>query len=170
MERKAGESATNRIVTSRMDDTVRSVFAAELPFFHGQDDLVVEISAKCVQVAYTSFELSDAPAELTTMKLRFQLDTAEVWIGEINVAKPFRLQGVGRRLVRAAEIVASETGMDVVNVFPLRASGPFWAKLGYVPHEFAAKVLSKPCGCSSAVPCSEEFSSQEPSSGTNTPQ
>ena len=156
------------IATSRIEDVVRLAFATQLPFSHRRDDLVVEISEKGVQVAYSSFELSDPPAELTTIKLRLRLDANELWIAEIAVAKPFRLQGVRRRLVQAAEIVACETRMDVVNLFPLRSSGPFWAKLGYVPHEFAAKVLSKACKYCTSIPSAEDLSSLDPSLRTKT--
>ena len=110
---------------------VRLVFATELPFSSVQDCLDVEIDDRSIRVAYSSFELSDAPSDITGTRLQFRLDARELWIGDLQVAKPVRLQGVGRELVHAVEIVASETKMDVVNLFPLRSSGPFWAKLGF---------------------------------------
>lgn len=146
----------NRIGTSRIEDLVRLVFAAELPFPRVQDGLDVTIGERSVRVAYSSFESSDAPSDRIAIRLHLRLDVGELWISDLHVAKPLRLQGVGRRLVRAAEIVASETRMDVVNLFPLRSSGPFWARLGYVPHRFTARVLSKPCGCCSSIPCLED--------------
>ncbi len=144
----------NRIGTSRIEDVVRLVFATELHFSGVQDGLDVKIGERSVRVAYSSFEVSEAAGDLATVKLQLRLDARELWISDLHVAKPFRLQGVGRRLVQAAEIVASETRMDVVNLFPLRSSGSFWAKLGYAPHRFTARVLSKPCGCCSSIPVS----------------
>ena len=122
---------------------MRSVFATESPFSTLQDGLDMEIGERSVRVEYSSSEVSAAVSDLTTIKFHLRLADGELWIGDLHVAEPFRRQGVGRRLVQAAEIVASETRMDVVNLFPLRSSGPFWIKLGYVPHRITAKVLSK---------------------------
>lgn len=168
--RRTCESEMDRIGTSRINDVARTVFATECPFFDAQDSLDVEIGDRSVRVAYSSFELSDAPREITAIRFDLRLSVAELWIGELHVAKPFRRQGVGSQLVRAAEIVASETGMDVVNVFPLGSSGPFWAKLGYVPHRITAKVLSKPCGCCSSIPSLDDAPLTDHSSRTDTQQ
>ena len=146
----------NGIGTSRIEEVIRLVFATELPFASVQDGLDVEIGERSVRVAYLSLKLSDAAGDLTAIKFHPRLDTGELWIGDLHVAKPFRRQRVGRRLVQAAEIVATQTRMDVVNLFPLRSSGSFWAKLGYAPHRFTATVLSKPCGYCSSVPCLED--------------
>ena len=142
---------------------MRLVFATELPFSSVQDCLDVEIDERSIRVAYSSFELSDAPSDITGTRLQFRLDARELWIGDLQVAKPVRLQGVGRELVHAVEIVASETKMDVVNLFPLRSSGPFWAKLGFLPHGITARVLSKPCGGCSSIPSFEDVRSPDSS-------
>lgn len=152
MEENTAECEMNRIGTSRIEEVMQLVFASELPFSSVQDGLDVEIGERSARVAYSSFELSDTAGDLTAIKLHLRLDAGELWISDLHVAKPFRRQSVGRRLVQAAEIVATETKMDVVNLFPLRSSGSFWAKLGYAPHRFTARVLSKPCGCCSSVP------------------
>lgn len=146
----------NSIGTLRIEEVMRLVFPTELPFFGVQDGLDMEIGEQSVRVAYSSFELSGAAGDLTAIKFHLRLDTGELWIGDLHVAEQFRRQGVGRQLVQVAEIVATETNMDVVNLFPLRSSGSFWAKLGYAPHRSTARVLSKPCGCCSSVPYLED--------------
>ena len=139
-------------------------------FSSAQDGLDVEIDELSVRVVYSSFELSDAPSGLTGIRLHLRLDAGELWIGDLHVARPFRLQGVGRLLVQATEIVASETRMDVLNLFPLRSSGPFWARLGYVPHGITARVLSKPCGGCSSIPSFENVPSPDSSSSMHATQ
>ncbi len=77
---------------SRIDDVIRSGFATKLRFSHRQDDQELETGEKSVQVLYSSFELSDTAGDRTSMKLRLQLDANEMWIVDLTVAKPFRLQ------------------------------------------------------------------------------
>ena len=136
----------NTVTEPRIEDLVRSIFASELPFFSEQDGLEMEIAERSVRISYSSFELSDAGSDHTGIDFHLRLDANEMWIGGLNVATTFRMNGVGRRLVQAAEYVATHTRMDGVNLFPLGSSRPFWIKLGYVPHRFTARVLWKPCG------------------------
>lgn len=145
----------NRIGTSQIEDLARSVFLTEVSFSGLQECLKVETGERSVRVTYSSFESSDMSVDVTGIRLDLRLYTGELWIGNLYVAKPSRLLGLGRRLVQAAEIIAYEARMDVLNLFPLRASEPFWAKLDYVPHRFTAKVLSKPSGYCNSVPCLE---------------
>lgn len=99
----------NCIGTLRIEEVTRLVFATKLPFSSVQDGLDVEIGERSVRVAYSAFQLSDAAGDLTAIRFHLRLDTGALWIGDLHVAKPFRRQGVGRRLVQAVEIVASET-------------------------------------------------------------
>lgn len=124
-----------------------------------QISILTEIHFAVGEVTNSSIESSDTSIDVTGIRLDLRLYTGELWIGDLYVAKPSRLLGLGRRLVHAAEIIAYEARMDVLNLFPLRASEPFWAKLGYVPLRFTAKVLSKPSGYRNSVPCLENASS-----------
>ena len=130
-------------ITSGIESIVRDILRQELPFFCRDDALTLEERRQVFRIVYSSTQTSVFPSDPTVLKLRLRPDVREMWIGDLRVSTPFRMAGLGRQLVTAAEEVACATGMAEVNVFPLSSSWGFWLKMGYAPHRHTARVLSK---------------------------
>lgn len=128
-----------------IEDIARTVLRKAFHFYHDEDTLVLEIAEQSVRIAYSASQVSESPTDLTGIRLSLWFDVQELWIGDLFVSVPFRSKGLGRQLVQAAEMIAHETGIEVVHVFPIHSSQSFWLKLGYVPHRYTARVLSKSC-------------------------
>lgn len=120
----------------------RIVLSGSIAWYDEEDPLGVENHHHDVQVTYCCRRASDAPHDLTCLRLRFYLDTGVLWIGNLHVAASFRLRGLGRQFVQASEITARKLGMRSVHVFPFLSSRSFWWKMGYRPHPCTARVLT----------------------------
>jgi len=125
------------------DLVVRSILRGALSCFDEGDMLSVDQGPDDVRVAYVSLQASAGPSHCTCMQCQIYLDAGEMWIANLRVAAPFRLQGLGRQLVTASERIAREMGIRIIRVFPFLASEPFWRKMGYEPDPRAARVLLK---------------------------
>ena len=126
-----------------MENAVKCAFRKMFSCFSSDDTIVYEKVHRNVRIVYYSKILSISPSDLTCIELNFCLDTEDMWIGLLHVAKPFRSVGLGSQLVRAAEEVAHLMGLRNINVFPLHHTESFWLKMGYRPHYRTARVLSK---------------------------
>ena len=124
--------------------TVREVYREEVSVSDEKDRLEILEEHHQIQLTYFFQEASRDSRETTHVKLRFHPDRAEMWLGALEVASPYRSRGIGREIARAVEVVAQRLGIQEINLFPLFRSGPFWQKLGYGEHRSrAARVLSK---------------------------
>lgn len=133
----------NTFNVSDIEDIVHHVFGKVVSCFSNDDTLVIEKVHQNIRIVYSSKRASSQPPDLTWMELHLCLDTEEMWIGSLRVAVPFRLIGIGRQLVKAAEEVASAIEFGTINVLPIRSSQSFWLKMGYRSHRCTAHVLSK---------------------------
>lgn len=97
----------------------------------------------CVRTECTLTTVETKSFEPTRISFNLRFDTNEMWIGFLHVALPLRSVGLGRQLVRAAEESGRTLGMNAVCVFPLRSAQSYWLQLGYRPHQYTAKVLSR---------------------------
>ena len=124
--------------------TVREVFRDEVSVSGEKDRLEILEERHQIQLTYSFHKASCDSRETTHVKLRFNPDRTEMWLGALEVASPYRSRGIGREIARAVEAVAQRLGIREINLFPLFRSGPFWRKLGYEEHRSrAARVLSK---------------------------
>jgi GNAT superfamily N-acetyltransferase len=103
----------------------------------------VDCGITAVEINYVASGVSALQGESTSMDLQCHNDCLEMWIRQLEVATPFRLQGLGTDLVSVAESIAAGLGMRKVHVLPLSHARQFWRKLGYVPEEKTARVLVK---------------------------
>ncbi len=124
--------------------TVREVFREEVSVSSEKDRLEILEERHQIQLTYFFPKASRDSRETTHVKLRFHPDRAEMWLGALEVASPYRSRGIGREIAQAVEVIAQRLGIREINLFPLFRSGPFWQKLGYGEHRGrAARVLSK---------------------------
>jgi len=107
------------------------------------DHLHLEWRTTALQINYIASLVSTPPGDVTSLDLRCHWECREMWIRELRVATPFRLQGLGSNLVTAAESIAVALGMSVVHTLPLTPARRFWSKLGYVPQRRTARVVIK---------------------------
>ena len=119
------------------------IFRKEISFFSNNDALIYEKVNRNVKIIYYSKLASALPSDLTSIEFYFSINTKDMWIGFIHVAFPLRSIGIGRQLVSAVEEVARSMDFRNINVFPLQSSRPFWQKLGYRPHCYTYRALSK---------------------------
>ncbi len=125
------------------DFVVRPILRETLSCFDEGDTLFVGQGLDDVRVAYVSSQASAGPSDCTCIRCQIYADAGEMWIANLRVAAPFRLQGLGRQLVTASERIAREMGIQIIRVFPFLVSKPFWRKMGYEPDPRAARVLLK---------------------------
>ena len=133
----------NTDIERSIGDIARSVLRRTVSCFSDDDTLVVKEAHPNIRVVYSPARASGGPSDPTMIRLCLRRDTAEMWIGSLHVAVPFRSKGLGRQLVQAAEEFARAAGVAIVNVLPLYSSHPFWAKMGYRSHPCTSRVLSK---------------------------
>ena len=105
--------------------------------------LVVEQERCQIRMANIAARTSPDARDVTSVELGFQSDRNEMWISSLSVPTPFRSIGLGRQLVQAAENVARQMGVRIINVFPLTSARSFWDKMGYRPHPRTARVVWK---------------------------
>ena len=80
----------------------------------------------------------------TFAKLRWHPADREVWFFKLHVARPFRRQGLGSRIVETCEKLATWLGSFRVSLMSLRGAKEFWKSLDYRPHPTMTRVLTKP--------------------------
>ena len=131
----------------------RSAFREKVSCFDEGDPVVVENGFQQTRILYICVRASGGTSESTFVECRIDFDSRQMWIGALEVSTSFRLQGLGRQLAEAAEEIARQIGIGMVNVFPLPSAQAFWRKMGFRPHPRMARVLSR------------EFSSSQPSPG-----
>ena len=124
-------------------ETVPTAFGEAFSYYSQADPLVLEEGQFEIRIFYVSLRTSPDPSNVTRVTLHFRFDTNEMWIGSLSVATPFRLIGLGRQLVEAAETIARAIGIPSVKVYPFTSARSFWEKMGYCPHRCTARVLSK---------------------------
>lgn len=87
----------------------------------------------------------------TLAKLRWHPNDDELWFFELHVARPFRRQGIGTRIVASCERLGRWLGSTRISLMSLRDAKGFWRKLNYRPHRTMPRVLTKsldpPTGC-----------------------
>ncbi len=79
----------------------------------------------------------------TFAKLRWHPDNNELWFFKLHVARPFRHQGLGSRIVASCERLGRSLGSSRISLMSLRDAKGFWTKLDYRPHETMPRVLCK---------------------------
>ena len=124
-------------------ETVRTAFGEAFSYYSEADPLVVEEGKFEIRISYVSLRTSPDPSNVTCVTLHFRFDANEMWIGSLSVAIPFRSNGLGRQLVEAAETIARAIEIPSVMVYPFTSARSFWEKMGYCPHCWRARVLSK---------------------------
>ena len=80
----------------------------------------------------------------TFAKLRWHFDDGELWFFKLHVARPFRRQGLGSRIVATCEKLGYWLGGSRVSLVSLQNAKGFWRKLDYHPHRTMPRVLTKP--------------------------
>ena len=133
----------NLSVECEILQVVRTTFCDTFSWFDKDDPLVVEQHARQVYLFYSCLRVSGGDQSTTFLECRFNLDASEVWIGRLQVSSVFRLQGLGRELVLAAERISTLMEMREINIFPLVAAVDFWRKMGYTWKPRTARVLCK---------------------------
>ncbi len=128
---------------SEILNVVRTTLCDTFSWFDKDDRLVVEQHARQVYLFYSCLRASRGDQATTILECRFNLDASEVWIGRLQVSSVFRLQGLGRELVLAAERISTLMEMREINIFPLVAAVDFWRKMGYKWKPRTARVLCK---------------------------
>ena len=121
---------------------VRQMIEREFSWFDHRDRLVVEGTFLEVRMFYVCSKRSSSD-QSTFIDCRFHFDSRQMWIGSLQVATCHRLRGVGRQLVRAAEVTANALGVQKVVILPRPSSVDFWLKLDYAPDPRSARVLWK---------------------------
>ena len=109
------------------------------------------------------------------------------YVYEIQVAKEFQRQGLGRFLMKVTSFIASQAGMDAVDLTVFKENHgamSFYHSLGYTlapdspslhgdltqPHELLRKVLLQPSGTSTAVSSSTSTSTTSSLPETSDPK
>ena len=133
----------NLSAESEILHVVRTVLGDTFSWFDKDDPLVVEQHVRQVYLFYSCLRASGGDQATTLLECRFNLDASEVWIGRLQVSSVFRLQGLGRELVLAAERISTLLEMREINIFPLVAAMDFWWKMGYRWKPRTARVLCK---------------------------
>ena len=130
-------------IISDIDTKVKSVFRKEIFCFRDDDIAVYNKDQRVVHIKYLSQPLSPSQCNHTDIDLCLCRDTKNVWISSLHVAASFRLIGIGRKLVHAAEEIARSMDFEKMCVYPLQSSRSFWEKLGYRTHYCTHRALSK---------------------------
>jgi GNAT superfamily N-acetyltransferase len=133
----------NLSVESEILKVVRTTLCDTFSWFDKDDPLVVEQHVGQVYLFYSCLRASRGDQATTLLECRFNLDASEGWIGRLQVSSVFRLQGLGRELVLAAERISTLMDMREINIFPLVAAVDFWRKMGYTWKPRTARVLCK---------------------------
>lgn len=123
-------------------DVAWKYFECEFSWFDHCDPLIVEGAFPQVRVFYVCTKRSSFD-QRTFVDCRFHFDSRQMWVGSIQVAACYRLQGVGLQLVKAAEATANALEMEEVRILPRPSSIDFWLKLNYAPASRSARVLWK---------------------------
>ena len=85
-------------------------------WFDNDDLLLVEQRVRQVRVFYACCRASRGNQDTTFLDGRFELDASEAWIGRLQVSTKYRLQGLGRELVLAAERISSAIEMREIKI------------------------------------------------------
>ena len=72
------------------------------------DQVAVRSERGQIRVDCCFAEPSGSGLEVASVQFRFDPGRAEMWIRALEVAPPYRLKGIGRRVVRGVEAVYSE--------------------------------------------------------------
>ena len=91
-------------------------------------------------LTYSKSHQSDAESKI---HCRFHLKARHARIGAIDVVEHYRRKGIGRQQVAAVEEISRHLEISQVRVLPIPSSIGFWEKLGFLPHESAARILNK---------------------------
>jgi N-acetylglutamate synthase-like GNAT family acetyltransferase len=127
---------------SDVRNIARTYFEREFSWFDPRAPLIVTGMFSEVRVFYVCTKTSGSH-QLSFVDCRFHFDSRQMWIGSLQVAACYRLRGVGRQLVRAAEATANALGMEEVRILPRPSSIDFWLKLEYASDSRSARVLWK---------------------------
>ena len=138
------KSATTALPTVRR--VLRDAFAQEVHLPGAGRHVIIDEVQGRLRAAYYLREAPPSAGEIARVHLRLDLERHEAWIGKVEIAAPYRSQGLGRRIVRAAEVAARRLGIRTINLYPLFGSEPFWRRVGYGPGHRTARVLSKTLG------------------------
>ena len=101
---------------------VIQVFRAFLPSYSRFDRLFVSTMLRETRIDFIAAMSSGSNSDTTHLRLRLDDERKELWISDLRVAVDFRGQGIGRQLVRCAELLAQELEIPLVSLFPLRGS------------------------------------------------
>ncbi len=129
--------------SDRLLAQARSIFRHSVRCFNEADTISVYRILHQTHITYQSINASCGRSDITMVRLCVDHDSGLMWIADLRVASPFRLNGVGRQLVEAAEALGHQMGIHKINVFPLTSSEAFWEKMSYTPRPGAARVLWK---------------------------
>ena len=128
---------------SGIRQTVRTILCNDFSSFSQEDQLVVEQRIGQVRIYYSCERAAGGCPATTFLECWVDLNSNEMWIGNLHVATACRMRGLGRSLVQVAAKIAAAFEMREINVFPLQGSLDFWRKMGYERKPCTARVLYK---------------------------
>ena len=73
----------------------RQVLCDGFPWFSAEDQLVVEQQNRQIRVLYACGQASRGCTGTTCLDCRLDFDSREMWIGNLQVAKAYRLRRIG---------------------------------------------------------------------------
>jgi GNAT superfamily N-acetyltransferase len=121
----------------------KSSLRKSIPCYEDTDRLDVDELLNMIRLSYVSGQASDESGDSTGVQLTLHPDSRVMWIRKLHVASGRRSREFGRKLTLAVERLAQRVGISRINLMPLGPALPFWRKMGYAPHPWMARVLSK---------------------------
>ena len=127
----------------RLDRKARLLSWAAFSLLDRQGSIHAEQFLDEVRIRYVSAKFTADERDATYVTLCWYESVKEMWLGDLNVARPFRGLGLAKRLVVATERLAWRLGARSIYLFPLQRSREFWLAAGFEPYSKMSQVLTK---------------------------